>query len=208
MTNIRRPNILFICATNSTCSIIAEALTNHLGEGACLAYSAGPRPKAMANPAAINLLKNYGVPTARLYSKSLDEFLAPNAPEMDFVVTLGKFPEGRTRHLWPGHPILINWPIPDPKGAEGLRLERGLALVTETLELRIKLLLSLQFYRDNRGHLHIGGLDKFASAIEAASLLSIPQTTAAVRARLPRSRVPELPSSRSTAAAQVDEPPT
>ena len=81
-------NVLFICTHNSARSILAEAILNQKGEGKFRAFSAGSHPAGQVNPHALDLLQRNRFSTEGLRSKNWDEFAAPNAPVMDYVLTV------------------------------------------------------------------------------------------------------------------------
>jgi len=81
-------NVLFLCTGNSARSILGEALIDHWGQGRFKGYSAGSFPKGEVNPLAIELLRQFGMPTENMRSKSWDEFAVPGAPVMNFVFTV------------------------------------------------------------------------------------------------------------------------
>ncbi|NML34383.1 arsenate reductase ArsC [Paraburkholderia antibiotica] len=112
-------SILILCTGNSARSIMAEALFNVLGEGKFRAYSAGSHPSSAVNPFAIERCKALGYDTAQMRSKSWDEFAAPDAPRMDFVVTVCDQAAGETCPLWPGKPITAHWGFEDPAACQG-----------------------------------------------------------------------------------------
>lgn len=72
-------NVLFLCTHNTGRSIIAEALLRHIGKGRFQTYSAGSMPVAheQPNPIALQTLKNAGISTEGLRSKSWDVFALP-----------------------------------------------------------------------------------------------------------------------------------
>ena len=107
-------NLLFLCTGNSCRSILAECLLNRLGGGRFNAYSAGSHPAGGVHPAALALLEGLGYPTSELRSKSWDEFAAPGAPAMDFVVTVCDQAAGEQCPVWPGAPMIAHWGFPDP----------------------------------------------------------------------------------------------
>ncbi|TSE20964.1 Glutaredoxin arsenate reductase [Tepidimonas alkaliphilus] len=113
-------NVLFLCTHNSARSILAEALLNHLGRGRFRAYSAGsnPRPNQQPNPMALQVLREAGIPTEGLRSKSWDEFAGPEAPHMDLIITVCDQAAGEPCPVWPGHPATAHWGYPDPSALQ------------------------------------------------------------------------------------------
>jgi protein-tyrosine-phosphatase len=111
-------NVLFLCTGNAARSIIAEAIMNRLGAPRFRAYSAGSHPKGEVSPRALALLTRLEFQTDGLRSKSWEEFAAPGAPQLDFVVTVCDEAANEPCPVWPGQPITAHWSIPDP-GAGG-----------------------------------------------------------------------------------------
>ena len=138
-------NVLFLCTGNSARSIIAEALLNHLGAGRFKAYSAGSHPSGRVNPYSLEMLDAAGLPTNRLRSKNWDEFAQPDAPRMDFIVTVCDNAAGEVCPVWPGKPIAAHWGVPDPAAVEGTDEQKRSAFreAATTLRRRIELLINL-----------------------------------------------------------------
>jgi arsenate reductase len=143
--NDRPFNVLFLCTGNSARSILAESILNQLGGGRFVAYSAGSFPTGKVNPFALNILKDNGIPTGNLRSKSWDEFAGPGAPHFDFIFTVCDGAAGETCPVWPGRPMTAHWGIADPAAVQGTDAEKRAAFVDAFRELsrRIRTLTSL-----------------------------------------------------------------
>ncbi len=141
---MKQYSILFLCTGNSARSILAEALTNHLGKK-FIAYSAGSYPKGEVNPYALEFLRQQQISTAGLRSKSWDEFARPQAPQLDFVITVCDQAAGEQCPLWPGHPMTAHWGVPDPAAVEGDEdtIRKAFAEAARVLKWRIELFASL-----------------------------------------------------------------
>jgi protein-tyrosine-phosphatase len=118
---MRMLNVLFLCTHNSARSILAEATLNHIGIGRFRAFSAGssPRPNQQPNPLGLQVLREAGISTEGLRSKSWDEFARPGAPVMDLVITVCDDAAGEQCPVWPGHPATAHWGYPDPSALQG-----------------------------------------------------------------------------------------
>jgi arsenate reductase len=147
LTMARHYNVLFLCTGNSARSIFAEAILNRKGRPNFTAYSAGAHPRGFVHPEALRYLRQAGLPTAGLRSKSWDEFSAPSAPQMDFVFTVCDRAANETCPIWPGHPMTGHWSIPDPAAVKGTpqEIEHAFAEAFSMLERRTSLFLALPF---------------------------------------------------------------
>jgi arsenate reductase len=138
-------NILVLCTGNSARSIMAEALFNTMGAGRFKAYSAGSHPTGKVNPFATEQVQRLGYPVEGLRSKSWDEFAAPGAPELDFVITVCDKAAGEVCPFWPGQPITAHWGFPDPAAVVGTDEEKRAAFtqIFHQMRNRVQLFLSL-----------------------------------------------------------------
>lgn len=139
----RRYSVLFLCTGNSARSILAEALLNRAGGDRFRAYSAGSFPKGDVHPMALQVLREAGLSTGGMRSKSWDEFSQPGSPEMDFVITVCDSAAGETCPIWPGHPMTAHWGIEDPAKVEGPGQKDAFFTALTYLKTRISLFLSL-----------------------------------------------------------------
>ena len=138
-------NVLFLCTGNSARSILAEAALGTLGAGRFAAYSAGSHPSGKVQPMAAEIATSLGYPAEKLRSKSWDEFAAPDAPRMDFIITVCDNAAGEACPVWLGHPAVAHWGVPDPVGVEGSEDDRRRAFraAYATLRKRVELLIAL-----------------------------------------------------------------
>jgi arsenate reductase len=139
-------NVLFLCTGNSARSILAEAILNRIGRGRFRAYSGGSHPRGEVNPYALELLKRLDYDISRLRSKPWDEFAAPGAPKLDFVITVCDSAAGEVCPIWPGKPMTAHWGMPDPAATKGTPSEIALAFaeVYRMLDSRLSLFANLR----------------------------------------------------------------
>jgi len=96
--------VLFLCTGNSARSILAEALVRHWGRGRFNGFSAGSHPKGEVHPIVLELLSRMHLPTDGLRSKNWDEFAAPGAQPLDFVLTVCDNAAGEVCPYCPANP--------------------------------------------------------------------------------------------------------
>jgi arsenate reductase len=140
-------NVLFLCTHNSARSIIAEAILRQIGGTRFNAYSAGSDPIPEPSPEVIARLRALGHDTATLRSKSWHEFTGPDAPRMDFVITLCDTLEGPVCPDFGALIVTAAWPLPDPLKFTGSPVERA-AMLNElyaSLRRRLEIFTALPF---------------------------------------------------------------
>jgi arsenate reductase (thioredoxin) len=138
-------NVLFLCTGNSARSIMAEAILNHKGGGEFTAYSAGSHPIGRPRPEALAQLESARIPTTGLRSKSWDEFAGSGAPKLDFIFTVCDNAASAVCPVWPGHPMMAHWGVPDPAAVTGApeEIARAFHDAFVVLDRRICLFLAL-----------------------------------------------------------------
>ena len=136
-------NVLFLCTGNSARSILAESVLAKEGGGRFRAFSAGSAPKGNPHPMALEVLKAYGFPHEGFRSKSWTEFNAPDAPQLDFIITVCDNAAGESCPVWPGKPIWAHWGIEDPAAIEGDDQREAFVEALRYLRRRIELFLAL-----------------------------------------------------------------
>lgn len=116
---MKQYNILFLCTHNSARSVIGEALASTHASGRFVGYSAGSTPGTSVNPFAREIALELGYDESKLRSKSWDEYVLADAPQMDFIITVCDNAAGEVCPFWPGKPATAHWGFPDPSQVEG-----------------------------------------------------------------------------------------
>jgi protein-tyrosine-phosphatase len=142
---MKKYHILFLCTHNSARSILGEALASTHPSGLFVGYSAGSSPGTTINPFARALALDMGYDEKKLRSKSWDEFALPDAPKMDFIITVCDNAAGEQCPFWPGKPATAHWGFPDPSQIQGSDADKRQAFnaVMVGLKKRIDLLAEL-----------------------------------------------------------------
>ncbi|WP_367394553.1 arsenate reductase ArsC [Cupriavidus sp. Agwp_2] len=141
-------NVLILCTHNSARSVLSEGMLNHLANQFgrdVRAYSAGSSPSGRINPFAIEVLGNAGVDVSDFRSKSWDEFVGENVPEMRVVITVCDSAAEEECPYWPGSPVTVHWGYPDPSNAEGgdEKKRQAFELTRQAIGYRMLQLLTL-----------------------------------------------------------------
>lgn len=151
-------NVLFLCTGNSARSIMAEGILTALGHGRFHAYSAGSMPTGVVNPYALKQLEKEGISLDNPRSKSWEEFAQPNAPKLDFVITVCDNAAGEVCPVWIGQPITAHWGVFDPAAVDEEEKNIAFAKAFAVLHRRISLFTSL-----NPANLNQLALDNIAT---------------------------------------------
>ena len=151
-TIMTQRHVLFLCTGNSSRSIMAEAILNHLAPNRFVAFSAGSHAAGQVKPQALQCLERNHMSTAGLRSKSWNEFSGPDAPGMDFVITVCDQAAAEICPVWPGQPLTAHWGVQEP-AQEGQSAEQSVKAYWNafmTLHRRIAILLSLPLEKLDR----------------------------------------------------------
>lgn len=139
-------NVLFVCKGGSVRSIMAASLLNRLGKGCFRAFSAGIEPAAEVHPLVIELLRDLKFPLDDVRPRSFEEFLKPEAPKMDFVISVSDLAQESFWARWPSSAFRGRWRITSPVAAAGDLTEQRAAFRRAFTELdtRIRLFILAQ----------------------------------------------------------------
>ena len=142
---MKQYNILFLCTHNSARSVLGEALSSTHPSGKFKGFSAGSTPGNSVNPIAADIAEELGMDRTLLKSKSWDVFGGPDAPKMDFVITVCDNAAGEVCPFWPGQPATAHWGFPDPSQIQGTDLEKRKVFndVKNGLKKRLDILAAL-----------------------------------------------------------------
>ena len=106
--------ILYVCTHNRCRSILAEAISNHLSQGRLEARSAGSQPAGQVHPLSLKYLREAGVKSDYLHSKSWLECESWNP---DVVVTVCDSAALEPCPLWLGATPTVHWGLADPSSS-------------------------------------------------------------------------------------------
>lgn len=145
-------HVLIACTHNSARSVLAEGMLGQMAERLgrkVKAHSAGSAPSGRINPFALEALRNAGIDTGGLRSKSWDEFSRDDAPPLSIVITVCDSAAAEPCPVFFGaggsQPVKVHWSYPDPSNAaggdEGKR--RAFELTRQAIGYRMLQLLAL-----------------------------------------------------------------
>lgn len=111
--------VLILCTGNSCRSQMAEAIWKNLGGDDWQVDSAGSKPAGYVHPNALAAIKEIGLPTTGLVSKSIDQFADQ---KIDIAVTVCD----NAKEACPVVPgaRMLHWPFDDPADATGSEEEQ------------------------------------------------------------------------------------
>ena len=126
---------------------MGEAILNHLGGEEYAACSAGSMLIGRVNSLALEELRSRGYSTDGLLSKSWDNYAGPQAPDLDFVITVcGKVAE-ETPPVWSGDPCRAVWKLKAPGSHEGTdeEIRAAFSSTCDAIEASIRKFLDIAF---------------------------------------------------------------
>lgn len=107
--------VLIVCTGNSCRSQMAEAIWRELGNGQWESESAGSKPSGYVHPNALVAIKELGLSTDGLVSKTIEPFVEKH---QDLVITVCDNAKEACPVL-PNAKQTLHWPFEDPADATG-----------------------------------------------------------------------------------------
>ena len=89
---------------------MAESILNSVGASGFHGFSAGALRTAAVDQDLLEFLSMHHLPVTGLRSKTLDNFRSPDAPRMDFIITLCESAADQVSD-WPGRPFVAHWNV-------------------------------------------------------------------------------------------------
>lgn len=143
---------LFLCTGNSCRSILSEVLFNSRAPESWKAYSAGSKPSGQVHPLTIETLKNLGLSTDGLWSKTIDDC---EQYQPDVVITVCDSAAQEACPLYLGGAIKAHWGLSDPSHLDLPKEEKLKAFqgTVDHINRRLDALFALDVANLNRSHL-------------------------------------------------------
>jgi protein-tyrosine-phosphatase len=152
-------NALFISQRNSARAPLASGLLNAMGRGRFRAFSAGERDGLSLDPLGLEVLAHVGIRPDKVQPRRYEDFVAENAPPLDFVFTLSDAAAGEARPAtWPRQLVTAHWRCEDPQKypQDDPERRRSLIRIRSGLERRLRVFLNLPFESLDRMSLQQG----------------------------------------------------
>ena len=94
---------------------------------------------------ALKTLESAGISIDGLRSKSWGEFVKPDSPHMDLVITVCDNAAGEVCPYWPGQPATAHWGYADPSAIDGSDAQKMEAFrhTLHAIKRRLELLTNL-----------------------------------------------------------------
>lgn len=109
-------DVLFVCTSNASRSVMAEAILKDLGQGRFRVVSAGQLPVDAVNPLAARTLETAGHLAQPCAPKAISDFAASS---FDLVITVCDNAARCEVGAWPSQPVCAHWSIPSPSELGG-----------------------------------------------------------------------------------------
>jgi len=118
-----RQRILFLCTGNSCRSQMAEGFLRHLYGDRFESLSAGAKPAGYVHPRAVTAMAESGIDISSQRSKSIRDFLPPQATPPDVVIGVCAAADENCP-VFPANVERWQWPFDDPFHAKGSEAEQ------------------------------------------------------------------------------------
>ena len=130
------PRVLFICTHNRCRSILAEAICRHHASHLFEVASAGSQAVAEVHPLTLKYLKERGISTDALHSKSWDKFRDFGASA---IVTMCDQAANEACPVWLNTDNMAHWGLADPSSVSDSTEQVAAAFhrTIDTIERRI-----------------------------------------------------------------------
>jgi arsenate reductase len=130
MSDMSKPEVLFVCVHNAGRSQMAAALLDHHARGSVRVRSAGSQAADRLNPAVVAVMAEVGIDIAREFPKPLTTDAVMSA---DVVITMGC---GDACPIYLGKRYL-DWALDDPAGQSLVVVRR----IRDEIDARVRELL-------------------------------------------------------------------
>ncbi len=132
-------NVLFVCAGDPARGLMAQAILNRLAGDRFQAWCTTEENTAV-HPLAVQILKsNHSWNGQR--AMRYEQLSGTEAPQMDFVISVGERPPDAAWSRFANHPVRAQWRITDPAAFAGdpIKCKAAFRHAFSELENRLKL---------------------------------------------------------------------